>query len=246
MATFKHTLALAAIAVAGMDSAQAGMTIHGTRVVYPGESKEVSLSMTNDGSTPRLVQVWIDDGDPAARPRTTRAPFVVTPPMGRVDPGKGQTIRIIFKGGDIAPDREHVFWLNVLEVPPKPKARVGDEASHNIMQVAVRSRIKLFYRPTGLRGSPADAIKMLTWRVEKTSAGYEAICSNDTAFNASFTDIRFKGSQPQRAASKGGMCPAKGKARLPISGEPSGNEALVATAINDYGGLVPHDFTYSR
>lgn len=39
--------------------------------------------------------------------------------------------------GDLPVDRESVFWLNVKEIPKK-------SAEENVLQIAVRSRIKLF------------------------------------------------------------------------------------------------------
>jgi chaperone protein EcpD len=60
-------------------------------------------------------------------------------------------------------DRESVFWLNVLEIPPKP---VG-KANH--IQLTVRSRLKLFYRPAGLAGSPKAAVAQLRWRLVRGS-----------------------------------------------------------------------------
>lgn len=43
-------------------SAQAGVLIGGTRVVYDGTKKETSLSVTNqDKDTPYLIQSWVDN-----------------------------------------------------------------------------------------------------------------------------------------------------------------------------------------
>ncbi|PJI52023.1 molecular chaperone EcpD, partial [Methylobacterium radiotolerans] len=54
-------------------------------------------------------------------------------------------------GEPMPQDKESVFWLNVLEIPPK------DKANQNLLQMAFRSRIKLFYRPAGLKGKAEDA-----------------------------------------------------------------------------------------
>ncbi|MCV5656029.1 fimbria/pilus periplasmic chaperone, partial [Escherichia coli] len=58
-------------------------------------------------------------------------------------------------------DRESVFWFNVLEVPPKPDAATATNQS--LLQLAFRTRIKLFYRPEGLKGNPSDAPLALKW-----------------------------------------------------------------------------------
>jgi len=233
------------VIAASLSSAYAGITINGTRVVYPADQREVSLSMVNDGKEARLIQAWIDSGDASERAETSKAPFVISPPMSRVDPGKGQTIRIMFTGASsLAQDRETVFWLNVLEIPPKPKA--GADAPENYMQLAVRSRLKLFYRPKGLQGSIDEAPDQTRWHLLSKGGGYEVECTNDTPYNVSFSDVSFKGVAQQEAVNKGGMCPAKGKGTFPISGTPDAGGKLVVTVINDFGGFNPHEMSFTR
>jgi len=224
-------------------SAYAGITINGTRMVYPADQREVSLSVVNDGKEARLIQAWVDSGNASERAESSKAPFLITPPMARIDPGKGQTLRIMFTGANSLPqDRETVFWLNVLEIPPKPKADSDD--AQNYMQLAVRSRLKLFYRPKGLPGSTDAAPDQVIWHVVTQGSGYVVECTNDTAFNVSFSDISFKGTSPLQAVNKGGMCPAKGKGSFPIAGSPVASDKLVVTVINDYGGFNPREVSF--
>lgn len=243
MKVISRAIFATSLAMAGLGSAYAGITINGTRVVYPAEQREVSLSMVNDGKDSRLIQAWVDTGDASERPETSKAPFIITPPMARVDAGKGQTLRIMYTGANAPQDRETVFWLNVMEIPPKPKDGVDAD---NYMQFAVRSRIKLFYRPKGLPGSPDESADKLSWHVAQEGSAYVAECSNDTAFNVSFSDLSFKGSQQKESVSKGGMCPAKGKGKFPINGAPDASNKLVVTVINDFGGFNAHEESYSR
>ena len=245
MKVFNRALCAMTVIAASLSSAYAGVTINGTRVVYPADQREVSLSMVNDGKEARLVQAWVDTGDASERAESSKAPFLITPPMARVDPGKGQTLRIMFTGASNVPqDRETVYWVNVLEIPPKPKA--GSDAAENYMQLAVRSRMKLFYRPKGLQGTPDTAPDQVTWRVVSAGKGYTAECTNDTPFNVSFSDLSFKGTPPQESVSKGGMCPAKGKGTFPVAGSPDANNKIVVTVINDYGGFNPHEAGFTR
>ncbi len=245
MKVFSRTLCAMTVIAASLGSAYAGITINGTRVVYPADQREVSLSMVNDGKEARLVQAWVDGGDASERAESSKAPFLITPPMSRVDPGKGQTLRIMFTGAkDLPQDRETVYWLNVLEIPPKPKA--GSDAAENYLQLAVRSRLKLFYRPKGLQGSPDTAPDQVIWHVVSAGKGYTAECTNDTPFNVSFSDLTFKGSPQQQSVSKGGMCPAKGKATFPVAGNPDASSKLVVTVINDYGGFTAHEVGFTR
>lgn len=42
-------------------------------------------------------------------------------------------------------DRESLFYLNVIDIPPDNPARSG-----NLLKLAMQNRIKLFYRPQGI------------------------------------------------------------------------------------------------
>ncbi len=73
----------------------AGVTIDGTRIIFPSNAKSISVQLRNGLSTPALVQTWIDNGDIDQIPNADQIPFVLTPPLSRVEPNRGQIIRII-------------------------------------------------------------------------------------------------------------------------------------------------------
>jgi chaperone protein EcpD len=101
--------------------AHASVTISGTRVVYPLGQREVTVKLDNDSLHPSLVQVWMDDGKAAAKPGDIQVPFVITPPIFRMEPKKSQVLRVMYSGEPLPSDRESVYWLNVLDIPPKQK-----------------------------------------------------------------------------------------------------------------------------
>lgn len=246
MKTFARMACALALVVGGAGSANASLLINGTRVIYPADQREVSLSMENNGSAPILLQSWVDEGNPKDSPETAKAPFILTPPMSRVDPGKGQTLRILYTGASLAQDRETVFWLNVLEIPTKPKAKEGEP--NNYLQFAIRSRLKLFYRPKGLPGNAFDAVDKITWRVEKDGNGYVAECNNPTPYFVSFGSLNFKGVEVEKSLEpKGGMCPPMGSEKFPLKGNAdSAVGKLTVEVINDYGGFDIHDVNITR
>ncbi len=61
-------LGLAFASSVAAPAAQAEIVIHGTRVIYPSDAREVTLQVSNNGSKPALVQAWIDEGDPKSTP----------------------------------------------------------------------------------------------------------------------------------------------------------------------------------
>lgn len=232
-------------AAGGLTTAHAGIQIIGTRVVYPANEREVTVRVINSGNTPRLLQVWTDSGDEKETAETSKAPFLVTPPISRIEPGKGQSLRLMLTRGDNLPqDRESVYWLNVVEIPPKPEgASAGDQ---NYLQFAVRTRIKILYRPQTLQGDPVGSIGQLSWRMVRQGGEMALECTNNTAYNVSFADVRLKGA-PDRAddMTGGGMCPAKGRESFPVKGGADSGR-LTYQAINDYGAFIEGEAAYTH
>lgn len=102
---------------------QGSVVIMGTRVVYPATQKSISIRLNNDNESPALVQSWLDDGDAVAPPESVHVPFIITPPIFRMDSKSGQTVRIVYTGESLPKDRESLFYLNVLDIPAKPRAK---------------------------------------------------------------------------------------------------------------------------
>lgn len=132
--------------------AMAGVVITGTRLVYPASQKEITVKLNNNGSKPALVQAWVDTGDVQSSPTSSKAPFLLSPPVSRIDPSKGQSLRLMFTGASLPANKESVFWFNILEIPPKAEGPV----EMNVLQMAFRSRIKIFFTaPTACQVRPA-------------------------------------------------------------------------------------------
>ncbi|WP_411752170.1 fimbria/pilus periplasmic chaperone [Serratia sp. (in: enterobacteria)] len=207
-------------------SSLASVVVSGTRVIYPSDAKEVSVKINNVGPSPVLLQSWIDNGDPNAKPATIKVPFVLTPPMNRVEQGKGQTLRISYAGGTLPMDKESVFWLNVLEVPAKNEAKTNE----NRLQMAFRTRIKLFYRPAGLQGNANDAPKAVTWNTQ----GGKVQATNPTPFYVNFVNLSVNGKKLDNA-----MVAPRSSMVLNLAG--NGGSKISGSFVNDYGAVNPFD-----
>ncbi|WP_175924600.1 fimbrial biogenesis chaperone [Burkholderia latens] len=217
-----------------MTSAHAGIVLSGTRVVYPEASKEVDVRVTNEGTQPELIQAWIDDGHADANPQDIQVPFTMMPPIFRLNPGKGQTLRVQYTHEAVPQDRESVYWLNALEIPPKAKNANGS----NALQLAYRTRIKMFFRPADLKGSPADSPQQIKWSVVPgAKGGYALHAENPTPFSVSYDSIKLHASGQTLDAGEGMVKPmtsmdfslAKAKQR------PTGPMQVDYSWINDYG-----------
>jgi len=130
-------------------TAHAGVIINGTRLVYHGDKKESSLGLSNPDSTDYLVQSWVDSGDK----NMAKAPFLITPPLFRLDGKEDNVLRVVRTGGNMPEDRESLFWLNIKAIPSSK-----NQQGVNTLQIAINTRIKLLYRPASVasRGQRAD------------------------------------------------------------------------------------------
>ncbi|SIT35711.1 periplasmic pilin chaperone [Paraburkholderia ribeironis] len=226
-----------ALGLANALQAHASVVIAGTRIIYDAKDNEQTIKLTNEGKSPALTQVWLDKGDPKAAPAAIDVPFTVTPPFARIDPGKGQTLRILYTGEPLPRDKESIFWLNVLEVPPKPAA---DEASTNRLQMAFRTRVKMFFRPVGLKGHADDAPAQITWRIAQTGTHAALEAHNPTPYHVSFSTLELVGGGKTAKFEEGGMVGPGDTQVFPLSGEvlAGANATVRYHAINDYGAPV--------
>ena len=188
--------------------AQGAINLLATRLIYPEDATEASFMVRNDDGAPSLLQAWVDEGHANLGPGRSQAPFLVTPPVMRLGAGKGQTLRIYrVASRPLARDRESLFWLNVLGLPPKAQAAGAR------VQIAYRTRIKLFYRPAGLAGPPRQAVARLAWRLEP---GQGLRVRNGSPFHISVSEVLLEGG-PQ-AWRQAALIPPLGELRLPMAG----------------------------
>lgn len=161
--------------------AAASVVINQTRVIYPASAKFVSVQLVNSSNNTHLVQSWIDNGDPSAAPETLKMPFALMPSVAKIAGNSGQTLKIAVHSSQHMPDdRESVYWLNVLDVPPVPE---GSDDSY--LQVAIRNRIKLFYRPSALPAPDSDTAQKISVAVVQG----QTCLKNDTPYYMTLPQI---------------------------------------------------------
>lgn len=219
--------------------------ISGTRVIYPAAAREVTLELINKGNTPSLVQVWIDSGDRRIRPGAEAVPFLITPPITRIEAQRGQSLRLAYVGQGLPQDRESVFWLNVLEVPPSAKST---QAGQNLVQLAFRSRIKLFYRPEGLAGDMEHSAHRLSWSLVRQGAGYALRASNPSLYHVSISNLELQTTQTKRYSNlSGGMVAPGGSFDFPVDRLSGSVHAKAVTFywLNDYGAREVGQFVFN-
>ncbi|MNC11156.1 Chaperone protein EcpD precursor [compost metagenome] len=190
--------------------------------------------------------MWIDAGDRRIRPGAEALPFLVTPPITRIEAQRGQSLRLAYVGQGLPQDRESVFWLNVLEVPPSVKST---QAGQNLVQLAFRSRIKMFYRPSGLPGNIERSAKQLSWRLIRQGDGYALRASNPSLYHVSISNLELQAtaSSKRYSNSSGGMVAPGGSFDFPLEQLSGAVDAKAVTFywLNDYGAREVGQFVFN-
>ncbi|EGO6624016.1 TPA: fimbrial chaperone [Escherichia coli] len=215
----------------------ADIVISGTRIIYDANKKDVSIRLENKGNRPLLVQNWLDTGNDNADPSQIKVPFASTPPVSRIEPKRGQTIKIAYTSATPLPgDRESVFWFNVLEVPPKISNNTTD---NNMLQLAFRTRIKLFYRPGGLQGESFEAPTKIKWQVTSQQGKAFIQANNPTPYYVSFNQISLDANGKKYSVEASMVAPfahaefaVKGLSNNVSTGK------ITYQAISDFGGMI--------
>lgn len=226
---------------------QAKVVIVGTRVIYPAQEREVLVRLSNMAEdVPSVLQVWLDTGDEKSTPDTVDVPFVISPPVFRMDPGTSQTLRVSYTGEPLAADRETLFWLNVLEVPPAPEHLKEGEVN---LQFSFRTRLKTFFRPKGLSVAAAhEAPQKLKWTVQpaKGPGGYLVQVSNPTPYFISLQSLKVIDGDKQLRYERGDhvtenmVAPfAQQQFKVPgLDARPSAAATIQFETVGDYGNRI--------
>lgn len=203
-------------------NAHAGIVVDGTRFIFDADKPSITFTVNNTAQQRFLVLSKVQDAEGQS---SDRVPFMTTPPLFPLLPGHSNIVRIMRLGGDLPNDRESLFWLSVASIP-----ETQNKPPVNALQVAIRSRMKLFYRPAGLKGREEEAYRQLAWKVQ----GGSTEVSNPTPYYVTLFNLRVNG----RAVENAGMV-APFATEVKSICPTSGSCVLQWQTINDYGRVMP-------
>ncbi|PPA01409.1 pilus assembly protein [Pseudomonas sp. MWU12-2312b] len=211
-------------------ASQAALTLSGTRVVFDSDKRSTSLIVTNPSDRTFAVQTWVNT---AADDATTTVPFIPTPPLFRLNPGKEQQVQINGLPNTLPTDRESLFFFNVQEIP---EANANDG---NVLNIALRTRIKLFYRPSQLKENPVSRLKDLQWSFKQVDGQPHLQVNNPTPFHVSFIRLDVVDHGKKQVVENGEMVAPMSSRSYPLKGvKPAQGLRVEFSAINDYGGYT--------
>ncbi|HHQ6577282.1 TPA: fimbria/pilus periplasmic chaperone [Serratia fonticola] len=204
---------------------QAAIALDRTRVVFNGSQDSLSLNISNQNKQlPYLAQGWLED----EQGNKIQSPLTVLPPVQRIEPGKSSQIKVqaLPAAKLLRQDRESVFYFNLREIPPK-----SDKP--NTLQIALQTRIKLFYRPAAIAidanaQPPQEQLTM-------SRQGDKYVVNNPTPYFVTLVDVSSKIDGEGVKEFEPMMVPPMGNLPLTVSAASVGNNPVL-TYVNDYGG----------
>lgn len=198
-----------------------GISLGGTRIIYPLNSKQFSLSVSNTSSKSRyLVQSWVTDSN-----NKKTSDFIVTPPLYISNPRDENLLRIMLIKQGQPTDRETLYYFTSRAIPSFKK---NETAGKSMLKLAAATRIKIFVRPAELNIPVDEAPSRLSFRL----AGGNLEISNNSPYYLTLVQMNINGHKLDNVMvspfSKSGItAPVLHKGFLKFK------------TINDYGGIRP-------
>ncbi|WP_272662702.1 fimbria/pilus periplasmic chaperone [Providencia sp. PROV111] len=143
--TPRFTGLLTALALTMSASSMAALSMDKTRYIFEGNKDAISIVVENAEKKTYGGQTWIEN----IKETDTRPTFVVTPPFFKVAGEGKQVLRVIKALDEMPQDKESIYWVNLQEIPPANK--------EGGLSIALRTKVKLLYRPESLMAGRKDA-----------------------------------------------------------------------------------------
>lgn len=157
--------------------------------------------------------------------------------MQRLEPGKNSQVKVqaLPAAKSLPQDRESVYYFNLREIPPR-----SDKT--NTLQIALQTRIKLFYRPASIIPTQQQQSNPWQEKLTLTRQGDHYQVNNPTPYYVTLVDARNSkdgktamGFEPLMVAPKSALLLGPSAAAL--------GSTPYLTYINDYGGRPTLAFT---
>lgn len=144
-----------------------------TRIVFNANDKATSLRV--DNRSDKLPTSLI----PGSKMKKEKSDdlLVALPPIQRLEPKATTQVRIVKQASTakLPGDRETLFFYNMREIPPAPEKN----SDHAVLQVAIQSRIKVFWRPAALRKKAGEKVEL---QLQVSQQGNQLTLKNPTAY----------------------------------------------------------------
>lgn len=203
---------------------QGGIYLDATRVIFDSNMSSAKIRLNNNTDKNWLLRAWITQY--GLKDKSNH--FIITPPLYRIGPHESFQFRIESLDEMLPDDRESVFHVNIMSIPPIMKE---DKLKNNVVQFSVNNRIKLFYRPNKINNEQKvlDAYKKL----EITHSNNNVTISNPSPYYITMDDVKVNGKEVKSINDF--MVAPYSALTIPEKNA----KKLSYTIINDFGGKLP-------
>ncbi|MGF7483727.1 fimbria/pilus periplasmic chaperone [Providencia sp. SP181] len=167
------TRVLAVLSLMTVSSAWAALSVDQSRYIFEGDKEAVSIVVENASPKAFGGQTWIEN----IKETDMRPTFVVTPPFFKVAGNGKQVLRVIKALEQMPEDKESIYWVSLQEIPPKNP--------DGGLSVALRTKVKLLYRPANLMDGRKNAEAGLSTKI----VGDQTQLVNTTPYIFAIADV---------------------------------------------------------
>lgn len=214
---------MTALTLTASMASHAALSVDQSRYVFEGDKDAISIVVENAAQKTYGGQTWIEN----IRESDTRPSFVVTPPFFKVAGEGKQVLRVIKALEQMPEDKESIYWVNLQEIPPANK--------DGGLSIALRTKVKLLYRPASLMYGRKNAESGLT--LKTTAAG--TTLENTTPYIFAIAEVLDAKDKPLVLNEK-----AHATLAMFSPGEtfmlPAGSHATQVVSVDDLGHLGKH------
>jgi len=210
---------------ANPSSAQGGIKLPQTRVIFQAKDKNATATIQNRGDNVYLVKASIQISPENSE---NRVPFAVTPPLFRLEPQNQQIVKIVRKNNQQLPtDRESVFYLSFLAIP----STLNEKVTPMRVSIGLQTIIKLFYRPDLLPMTQELAASQLKFSLREQLL----VITNPTPYYLTLGMLKIADKNIILNSTEQMIAPFS-QSHYPYPGKGS---TAYWQVINDYGGMSP-------
>ncbi len=174
-----------------------GISFNFTRIVYSEkETKGVTFRARNNNSSPVLIQAWgshlnKDSGAVDYNRNNEPVPFIVLPPLQRVEPGEEFTLQLRPNGVPLPEGKESVWLLSFKTIP------ISGAKKDNHLAVTVVTSLKVFIRN---RLAMDGGVEKAAGQVTATWGSEGLILNNPTPYWLTISSLKLDGHAVDRPA----------------------------------------------
>ncbi len=211
-------------------ASHAALTVNNTRIVFDSDKRNTSVVIRNPSKSTYAVQSWINT---EADDNSTAVPFATSPPLFKIGPNNEQLLQINALPNALPQDRESLFFFNMQEIPQ------ASTEPGNKLSIAIRTRIKLFYRPHTLKGKPSEQLASLKFSVAEGDGAKQLLVDNPTPFHFTFIRLEISTDGRSHKLDRPEMLAPLSQHAYALTDIPLNGQSSVRFAvINDFGGYT--------